>query len=201
MATPNESRNQSVILGGVRTPFTKLNGGLSTKSATDLGSIVIRAALDRTGVDPRLRRSRRHGSGASRWSRAESGASGGVWRWTGSNGDVGDGQPRLWLRHARHRAGRSAHPGRRLRRRCRRRHGEHVERAVCPGQGPRRIPDGERRPRRPDGQGRTALCRLRRSDGDARRQCSRPKSESRERNRTPGRYAPTRPTSPPRAVA
>ena len=47
MTTPNHS----VILGGVRTPFTKLNGGLSTKRVTELGAIVIRAALEQAGVD------------------------------------------------------------------------------------------------------------------------------------------------------
>jgi acetyl-CoA C-acetyltransferase len=41
---------RSVILSAVRTPFAKLGGSLSGYEATELGSIVIRAALDRAGV-------------------------------------------------------------------------------------------------------------------------------------------------------
>jgi acetyl-CoA C-acetyltransferase len=39
-----------VIVSAVRTPFGKLGGSLADKQATELGSIVIRAALDRAGV-------------------------------------------------------------------------------------------------------------------------------------------------------
>ena len=38
-------------MSAVRTPFGKLGGALVHKQATELGSIVIRAALDRAGVD------------------------------------------------------------------------------------------------------------------------------------------------------
>jgi acetyl-CoA C-acetyltransferase len=41
---------RSVILSAVRTPFGKLGGSLAGYEATELGSIVIRAALDRAGV-------------------------------------------------------------------------------------------------------------------------------------------------------
>jgi acetyl-CoA C-acetyltransferase len=41
---------RSVILGGARTPFGKLNGALASKKAVDLGAIAIEAALDRSGV-------------------------------------------------------------------------------------------------------------------------------------------------------
>jgi acetyl-CoA C-acetyltransferase len=41
---------RSVIVSAVRTPFGKLGGGLADKEATELGSIVIREALDRAGV-------------------------------------------------------------------------------------------------------------------------------------------------------
>jgi acetyl-CoA C-acetyltransferase len=44
---------RSVIVSAVRTPFGKLGGGLARHSATDLGAIVIREALDRAGIDPR----------------------------------------------------------------------------------------------------------------------------------------------------
>jgi acetyl-CoA C-acetyltransferase len=40
-----------VIVSAVRTPFGKLGGSLADKQATELGSIVIRAALDRVGVE------------------------------------------------------------------------------------------------------------------------------------------------------
>src|ERR671934_2379643 len=42
---------RSVIVSAVRTPFGKLGGSLADKQATQLGSIVIRAALDRAGVE------------------------------------------------------------------------------------------------------------------------------------------------------
>jgi acetyl-CoA C-acetyltransferase len=41
---------RSVIVSAVRTPFGKLGGGLKNYEATDLGSLVIRNALDRTGL-------------------------------------------------------------------------------------------------------------------------------------------------------
>jgi acetyl-CoA C-acetyltransferase len=44
--------SRSVILAAVRTPFGRLGGGLASHSATDLGAIAIRAALERAGVEP-----------------------------------------------------------------------------------------------------------------------------------------------------
>jgi acetyl-CoA C-acetyltransferase len=41
---------RSVIVSAVRTPFAKLGGSLADKQATELGAIVIRAALDRAGI-------------------------------------------------------------------------------------------------------------------------------------------------------
>jgi acetyl-CoA C-acetyltransferase len=40
-----------VIVSAVRTPFGKLGGGLKDYQATELGSLVIRAALDRVGIE------------------------------------------------------------------------------------------------------------------------------------------------------
>jgi acetyl-CoA C-acetyltransferase len=40
----------SVIVAGARTPIGKLQGGLSSLSATELGSAAIRAAVDRSGI-------------------------------------------------------------------------------------------------------------------------------------------------------
>ena len=41
-----------MIVSAVRTPFGKLGGGLAGYQATELGSIVIRAALERAGIEP-----------------------------------------------------------------------------------------------------------------------------------------------------
>jgi len=43
---------RSVIVSAVRTPFGKLGGSLADKPATELGSIVIREALERAGLQP-----------------------------------------------------------------------------------------------------------------------------------------------------
>ena len=43
---------RSVIVSAVRTPFAKLGGGLAATEATELGAIVIRAALERVGLAP-----------------------------------------------------------------------------------------------------------------------------------------------------
>jgi acetyl-CoA C-acetyltransferase len=42
---------RSVIVAAVRTPFGKLGGGLAGYRATELGSLAIRAALDRVGLE------------------------------------------------------------------------------------------------------------------------------------------------------
>jgi acetyl-CoA C-acetyltransferase len=43
---------RSVIVGTARTPFGRLGGGLASLPATELGSIAIRAALERAGIEP-----------------------------------------------------------------------------------------------------------------------------------------------------
>jgi acetyl-CoA C-acetyltransferase len=43
---------RTVVVSAVRTPFGKLGGGLASHTATDLGAIAIRAALERIGVEP-----------------------------------------------------------------------------------------------------------------------------------------------------
>ena len=42
----------SVIVSAVRTPFGRLGGGLKDYEATELGSIAIKAALERVGLEP-----------------------------------------------------------------------------------------------------------------------------------------------------
>src|SRR5215471_1974774 len=44
--------SRSVIVGAVRTPFGKLGGGLKDYEAPKLGGHVIRAALERIGLEP-----------------------------------------------------------------------------------------------------------------------------------------------------
>jgi acetyl-CoA C-acetyltransferase len=43
---------KTVILGAARTPIGKMGGGLSTLDATELGAVAIKAALERSGVEP-----------------------------------------------------------------------------------------------------------------------------------------------------
>jgi acetyl-CoA C-acetyltransferase len=43
---------RSVIVSTARTPFGRLGGGLAKVPATELGSIAIRAGLERAGIDP-----------------------------------------------------------------------------------------------------------------------------------------------------
>ena len=45
--------SRSVIVSAVRTPFGKLGGGLRHRSATELGAVVIRAAVERVGLEGR----------------------------------------------------------------------------------------------------------------------------------------------------
>jgi acetyl-CoA C-acetyltransferase len=44
--------SRSVIVSAVRTPFGRLGGGLASHSAVELGSIAIRAGLERAGIEP-----------------------------------------------------------------------------------------------------------------------------------------------------
>ena len=43
--------SRTVIVSAVRTPFGRLGGGLKDRAATELGAIVIRAALERIGLE------------------------------------------------------------------------------------------------------------------------------------------------------
>jgi acetyl-CoA C-acetyltransferase len=43
---------RSVIVSAVRTPFARLGGSLAKHEATELGSVVIRAGLERAGLEP-----------------------------------------------------------------------------------------------------------------------------------------------------
>jgi acetyl-CoA C-acetyltransferase len=43
---------KSVILDGARTPFGRINGSLAAKTSVELGGVAIRAAIERSGVNP-----------------------------------------------------------------------------------------------------------------------------------------------------
>lgn len=43
---------KTVILDGARTAFGKFGGALSTLTASDLGGVAIKEALNRTGINP-----------------------------------------------------------------------------------------------------------------------------------------------------
>ena len=45
---------ETVIVGAVRTPVGKRNGGLSAQHAADLSAVVLSELVERTGVDPAL---------------------------------------------------------------------------------------------------------------------------------------------------
>lgn len=45
---------ETVIVGAVRTPVGKRNGGLSAQHAADLSAVVLKELVERTGVDPAL---------------------------------------------------------------------------------------------------------------------------------------------------
>ena len=44
---------EAVILSAVRTPIGKFQGALSGLPATKLGAIVVKAAVERAGIDPK----------------------------------------------------------------------------------------------------------------------------------------------------
>lgn len=48
----NDLSRQAVIVGAARTPLGRYLGGLASLSAPELGAIAIKAALERSGVDP-----------------------------------------------------------------------------------------------------------------------------------------------------
>src|SRR6188508_1671512 len=47
-----EVMRETVIVGAVRTPVGKRNGGLSAQHAADLSAVVLKELVERTGVDP-----------------------------------------------------------------------------------------------------------------------------------------------------
>ena len=47
-------KSKTVILSAARTPFGRLGGALASLSATTLGGEAIRAAVERSGIDPAL---------------------------------------------------------------------------------------------------------------------------------------------------
>jgi acetyl-CoA C-acetyltransferase len=46
--------SNTVILSSARTPFGKINGGLAPKTAVELGTVALQAAIDRAGIEREL---------------------------------------------------------------------------------------------------------------------------------------------------
>ena len=113
----------SVIVNGARTPMGRLLGNLKDLPATKLGGVAIKAALERSGVAPEqvqyviMGQVLQAGAGQMPARQAAVGAGIPMTR-AGA-----DGQQGLPVRAGRDRAGRPAHPGRRVRHRRGRRHG------------------------------------------------------------------------------
>ena len=118
----------SVIVAGARTPIGRLLGSLSGLPGVELGGIAIKAALERAGVAPEaveyviMGQVLQAGAGQipSRQAAVKAGHP--------DDRPVADDQQGLPVRARRHRPGRPAHPGGRVRHRGRGRHGVHDQR-------------------------------------------------------------------------
>ena len=177
------------LCDGVRTPFGRFRGGLSTVRTDDLAALPLRHLMDAPSRvarrdrrrDPRLREPGRRGQSQRR-------AHGRVAGWLAGVGARRDGQSPVRVRARSHRPGRArdraGRSGPRARRRCRR----HVACAVRDGQG-RRAARARSTARghharlafRQPGDARTARCRFDDADG----RTPRPRTEHHARR--PGR--------------
>ena len=127
----------AVIVAGARTPMGRLLGNLKDFSGADLGSVAIRAALDR----PASRRDRSQyvimgqvlQAGAGQIPARQAAVGAGI-----PMSARADGQQGLPVRPGRDRAGRPADPGRGVRHRRGRRHGVDDQRPAPAGRVPRR---------------------------------------------------------------
>ena len=72
-------RPRVAILDGVRTPFCKAGGALAAVGADDLGAIVVRELLARTGIKPRDLSEVIFGNVANPGHAANSGTKAAVW--------------------------------------------------------------------------------------------------------------------------
>ncbi len=70
-----------VIVGALRTPIGCFQGALSRHSAVELGSVVVKALVEKTGIDPHSVDEVILGRGADRGDRTKSGASVRYSRW------------------------------------------------------------------------------------------------------------------------
>ena len=182
---------RSVIVSTVRTPFGRLGGGLAGHPATELGSIAIRAGLERAGIEPDRGRLRRDGPGAPGRRRPGAGPPGGGRRGHPEGSPRRHDQQGLRLVDQGDRAGRPDDPRRPARRRRDRRDGVDVERAVPAAEGALRLPPRQRRGDRSHGVRRAHVDVRRRPHGRpglARRARARDLARSR---RTHGRRAPS----------
>ena len=120
----------SVIVAGARTPMGRLLGSLKDFSGADLGGVAIKAALERAGITGDQVEYVIMGqvlqAGTGQITARQAAVKAGIPMSTpGADGEQG-----VPVRPGRDRAGRPAHPGRRVRRRRRRRHGVDDQRAA-----------------------------------------------------------------------
>ena len=183
--------NDVFVLSAARTPVGTFLGALAPLSASRLGAVAIKAALERAEVP------------ASSVSQV----------WMGNVLQAGQGQaparqaalaadlppvhrlhhgPQgLRVRYAGGDGRRERAARRRIRRGRRRRHGVHVERAVPPSQGPLRPAHGPRPDSRLDDLGRPLGSRTRTSTWATARSCARRSTRSRAKRRTRSRSRAT----------
>ena len=184
-----------VIASAARTPVGSFNGAFANTPAHDLGAAVIRAVLERAGVDAGRGLGDHPRPGADRRPGAEPGAAGAHQRRPAEGERRLEHQPGLRLGPAGGGARRPAHHARRRRDRGRRRPGEHV--AVAARRAPaRRAEDGRHEVHRHHDQGR-ALGRLQRLPHghhrrERRRRSGRSPASSRTSSRSPARTRPRR---------
>ena len=164
----------SVIVGSARTPIGKLSGALAGFSATDLGGLAIKAALERAGVGAEqvdyvlMGQVLLGGQGqiTARQAAVKAGHP--------DDGSGHDGQQGVPLGHQRDLPRRPDDRGGRRRSRRRGRHGVDDERAVPPPRRACRLPHGQQRSGRLADQRRSVVRVRRGAHGRRHRELRRP---------------------------
>ena len=182
---------EAVIVGAVRTALGGFNGTLAPVAATQLGALVIAAALERAGVPKEavdeviMGRCCPAATARTRPSRPPIRA-GMPWEVAGVHRQQG-----LRLRPQGRDARRPGDPDRRRRRGGRRRHGEHERGPLLPREGPLRLPHGARVDPGPHGPRRPVGHRERLPHGHLQRPVLAKSTRSAARTRTATRPSPT----------
>ena len=179
-----------VIVSAVRTPVGKFQGSLSDFTAPQLGAIVVREAVKRAGIDPNTVDECIMGNvvsaGLGQNPARQAALGGGLSDWCQRD----DHQQGLRFGTEGGRAGTAGDPDRQLACRCRRRHGEHDQRALPAAERAQGISPGRPESRRLDGP-RWPVGRLQRlSHGQHRRErCRQVQDHARGAGRVRGQLA------------